>query len=84
VVVLRVCLEVLREVIDALAEESDLDFRGSRVRLVSAITAYDFGLSFLVQGHVLTSTNGPEGASPRLTEAAAHCDVPLMCEDSTF
>jgi hypothetical protein len=50
-VVLGVDLEMLGEVIDALCEERDLDFRRSRVAVVSLVRADDAGLTILGKRH---------------------------------
>src|SRR5205823_2623791 len=60
VMILRVRLEVLGQVVDALAENSDLDLRGPRVGLVCFVTANEFGLAIFGQRHAASSTNGPE------------------------
>src|SRR6187551_453580 len=57
-VILHVRLEVLRQVVDAFAEERDLDFRGARVGLVSAVGTNNCGLT-VVRQHVVPSTYGP-------------------------
>ena len=64
VMVLDVRLEVLRQVVDALAEERDLDFRGAGVGVVRAVDTDDFRLAFIRQ-HIVPSTNGPERAGGR-------------------
>ena len=51
VMVLRVGLEVLREVVDALAEKRDLNFRGPGVAVVGLVIADDAALAVLVQRH---------------------------------
>src|SRR5262249_4542441 len=59
--VFGVCLEVLGQVVDAFAEECNLDFRGAGVAVVGLITANQLGLAVFAQGHLcLTSTNAPE------------------------
>ena len=46
--ILGVDFEVLCEVVDALAEESDLNFRRSRVAVMRFVAADDPGLAILV------------------------------------
>src|SRR5262245_19045034 len=57
--VLCVGLEMIRQVIDALAENGDLDFRRTGVGVVRAVTANEFGLAVFAQGHWASSTSGP-------------------------
>jgi hypothetical protein len=52
VVILRVRLEVLGEIGDALAEERDLDFRGPGVLRVGLVRTDDVGLAILRECHV--------------------------------
>src|SRR5687768_2329689 len=59
VVVLCVNLEMLGEIVDALAEERDLNFRGSRVAVVCAVRADDSSLAIFGKRHI-SSTNGSE------------------------
>ena len=63
-VILDVGLEVFREVVDALAEERDLNFRGAGVGVVRAVGADHFSLT-LVRQHIVPSTNDPERAGAR-------------------
>src|SRR5262245_888839 len=55
VVVLGVGLEVLRQVIDPLAQEGHLDLRRPRIARVRAITRDDRGFLCLAETHRLTS-----------------------------
>src|SRR5690606_24244243 len=58
--ILRVGLEMFGEIVDPIAQDGDLDFRGAGVRLMRAIAADDVGLAFVA--HVMSSTDGPERA----------------------
>src|SRR3954467_12087029 len=60
VMVLRVRLEMVGQIADALAEERNLHFRGSGVALMGSVAADDFGLAVLAQHDGRPSTNGPE------------------------
>src|SRR4051812_7063051 len=64
VVVLRVRLEVFGEVIDPLAEKSDLNFRRSGIAVVCLVRSDKVGLAVLAQRHWCSSTCGP--GSPHL------------------
>src|SRR5688572_8106108 len=57
-VILGVHLEVLGEVVDPVAENGDLHFRRTRVRIVRAICPDDPALAVLRQSHWSSSTNG--------------------------
>ena len=59
-VILRVGLEVFGQVVDALAEERNLNFRGAGIGVVSLVRADDVGLAILVSATCYASTNGPE------------------------
>src|SRR6266487_6910640 len=52
VVILCVGLEVLREVVDALAEDGHLHFRGASVSIVGLVTANELCLPILGQRHL--------------------------------
>ena len=52
-VILRVRLEVLSQVVDAFAENRDLNFWGAGVRIVGLVTADELGLAVFGQRHVL-------------------------------
>ena len=54
-VILHVRLEMLREVTDALAEESDLDFGRSRVALVRAEFSDQLGFAFCKERHEMAA-----------------------------
>src|SRR5262245_48260842 len=49
--ILRVRLEVLREVVDALAQKRDLNFRGPGVAVVCLVRPDDAALAVLAQRH---------------------------------
>src|SRR6476620_5981002 len=51
VMILRVRLEVLCQIVDALAQESDLNFRGTRVLDVGLVGTDDVGLAILAECH---------------------------------
>src|SRR5262245_14502273 len=59
-VVLRVGLEVLGQIADAIAEKRDLDFRGACIAVVGFVRADDLGLAVLGKRHLSSSTHGPE------------------------
>ena len=50
--ILGVRLEMFRQVIDALAEQRDLDFGGTGVGSMGLVRADDFGLAILGECHV--------------------------------
>src|SRR5262249_24216114 len=52
--------EMFRQIGDALTEERDLHFRGSRVALMGGVTADDFGFAVLAQHDWCSFTNGPD------------------------
>src|SRR5689334_11955510 len=51
--ILRVGLEVLGEVADAIAEKRDLDFRGTCIAVVGFVRADDLGLAVLRKRHLV-------------------------------
>src|SRR6266851_2360613 len=59
-VILGVGLEVFGQVVDALAEDGHLDFRGAGVSIMGLVTANELGLAVLGQRHLRSSTNAPE------------------------
>src|SRR5919201_5767962 len=52
VVVLRMCAQMLRQVVDAPRQQCDLDVRGARVAVVRSVRANDLLLRFLRETHV--------------------------------
>src|SRR5438132_1514531 len=73
VVILCVRLEVLRQVVDAFAENRDLDFRGSGVGVVGSITAYQLCFAIFGQRHLGSSTCAPEPAGWSRRTGCAVC-----------
>src|SRR5207247_9238173 len=74
VMVLRVRLEVVGQVVDALAENSDLDLRGPRVGLVCFVTANEFGLAIFGQRHAASLHERPR--TPNLVRKPGHAVWP--------
>ena len=51
VIVLRVRPEVIGQLLDALGEDSDLDFRGACVRIVGSVIVDEVRLASEIEGH---------------------------------
>src|SRR5205809_1193900 len=74
--VLRVGLEMFGQVVDAFAEDCDLDFRGSGVAVVGLVAANQLGLAVFAQGHLF-------GSSTCAPEACRQPDAPYTTKSVT-
>src|SRR6185503_13843844 len=75
--VLRVNLEMLGEIVDALAQERHLDFRRSGIAVVRPVCPDDPGLAVLVKRHAGSSTNGPEVIRGRESTGPPYCQLTM-------
>src|SRR5215216_7127397 len=69
VMILCVRLEVLGEVVDAFAENGDLDFRGSGVALMCAVVPDQFSLAVFGKRHLWCPPRTLQNAAPAVLGA---------------
>ena len=79
--ILDVRLEVLRQVVDAFTEESDLDFGGSGVGGVGTVAADNFSLTSVRQHTELLRERPRNASAVRTADQAAVAKEVMLAED---